>query len=131
VSHQVIIIAARLSKLKISPQSFKSQGAEVSFKLDVGAPVRFTVQQTRPGRLVGTGANARCVKETSANRNKPRCKRTVTLPGHITIKGHAGSNHFHFSGRLGGKTLALGSYKLVATPTGGRPVSAAFHITAG
>jgi hypothetical protein len=56
------------------------------------------------------------VAPTPRNRKAPRCTRTVTLRGSFTTSGHTGANTFRFTGRLAGKTLAQGSYTLIATP---------------
>jgi hypothetical protein len=80
-----------------SAQAARAFGTKVTFTLDQPAGVRFTVQQPRHGR-----------------KGKP--KRFVTLKGSFTLAGLAGTNTFHFTGRLNGKRLAPGKYRLVATP---------------
>lgn len=89
-------------------------GAKVTFTLDQAASVRFTVQQPRQGRKGKHG------------------KRFVTLKGGFTLAGLAGTNAFHFTGRLNGKRLAPGKYRLVATPKAngeiGRKATAGFTI---
>ena len=56
----------------------------------------------------------------------------VTLKGSFTRAGLAGTNTFRFTGRLNGKRLRPGRYRLVATPTAngktGRAASASFRI---
>jgi len=52
----------------------------------------------------------------------------VLVRGSFTRAGRAGTNRFHFTGRMGGRKLALGGYRLVATPTGGQAKRAAFRI---
>jgi hypothetical protein len=112
-------------------------------------PARYTalavnalVRQTSAGAQVrvrtagtggdGEGGRGRCVAQTRRNRRAGRCNRRVTLPGHFTLAGHPGANRFAFTGRIGGKRLKSGSYRLVATPTAvgrtGQPVSASFRI---
>jgi hypothetical protein len=85
----------------------------VTFTLDQAASVRFTVQQPR-------------------RRKGKHGKRFVTLKGSFTIAGLAGTNKFHFTGRLNGKRLALGKYRLVATPKAngeiGKKATAGFTI---
>jgi hypothetical protein len=101
-----------LSALTISPASFSAaprgpsalaaakhrSGAKVAYTLDQAAAVTFTIIRLQPKR-----------------RAKPR----VILPGAFTRPGAAGANSFRFSGRLAGKGLAPGSYRLLATPTTG------------
>jgi hypothetical protein len=101
----------------------------VTYTLNEAAFTRFTVTQLRPGRKAG---RTRCVAQTRRNRRADRCSRRVTLPGHFTLAGQPGANRFAFTGRIGGKRLKPGGYRLVATPTAdgrtGQPVSASFHI---
>jgi hypothetical protein len=87
-------------------------GTIVRYRLSEPASVRFTVEKPRPGRRVGR----RCVVPTRANRTRPRCIRHVTVGG-FTHTGRAGANSFRFTGRVGGRKLAPGTYRLVAVPT--------------
>jgi hypothetical protein len=56
----------------------------------------------------------------------------VTLKGSFTRTGVAGKNSFHFTGRLAGRKLKPGRYRLVATPTAagqkGKPTASGFRI---
>ncbi len=56
----------------------------------------------------------------------------MTLKGSFSRNGVAGRNSFHFTGRLNGRKLKPGRYRLVATPSvGGRkgkPTSTSFRI---
>lgn len=107
-------------------------GATVTYRLNVAAMVRFTVQQSRTGRRTGTGASARCRAETRGNRSAPRCIRMATLPGSFTRTSRVAGNRFSITGRLGGRTLKPGAYTLVATPRSGgrigRPVRSRLRI---
>ena len=104
-------------------------GTTVTYTLNVAATTRFTVTRLRPGRKT---AHGRCVASTRRNRKASRCSRRVTLPGHFTLAGQPGANRFAFTGRIGGKRLKPGGFRLVATPTAdgrrGAPVSASFRI---
>jgi hypothetical protein len=80
-----------------SAQAARAFGAKVTFTLDQPASVSFTVQQPR-------------------RRKGKHGKHFVTLRGSFTLAGTAGTNAFHFTGRLNGKRLAPGKYRLVATP---------------
>lgn len=91
-------------------------GATVTFTLKAGGTVRFSVVRIEPGRDSSSG---RCVRPTQANRGARRCTLPLTLPGGFTITGKAGSDHFRFAGRLDGDKLAVGNYRLIATPTTG------------
>jgi hypothetical protein len=105
-----------------------SVGTTVSYTLNTGASVRFTVARLLPGRRV----KGRCVKPTRRNRGAPKCKRRVRVRGSFTRTGSAGPNSFRFMGRMGGRKLKPGDYRLMGTPTAngvrGRATSARFHI---
>jgi hypothetical protein len=104
------------------------RGTRVSFNLNEAASVRFTVTRRAKGRKSGR----KCVKRTRKNRKRKRCTRTVTLKGGFTRNGAAGTNSFHFTGRLRGRKLKPGRYRLVATPsaggTKGKSISRSFRI---
>jgi len=89
-------------RLAISPRVLRrSTRARVTFRLNRAARVRFTVER----------------------RVRTRWRR---VPGRITRTGKAGANRFTFDGRIGGRRLRAGRYRLVAVPTvGTRPGAAA------
>jgi hypothetical protein len=96
-------------------------GTTFRFRLDRIAPVRFEFSQIAPGRRAGT----RCVKPTKASRAKPQCSRFLTR-GTLTVAGRAGSNALAFRGKLRGRPLAPGHYRLrVTARADGRTSSAA------
>jgi sugar lactone lactonase YvrE len=140
-------ILAAVSRLGASPAAFAAAsrgpsatatrktrpvGTRVSFTLNEAANVRFTVQRPAPGRRVRHGRRTTCDPTRRKNRRKPRCTRLVTLRGSFTRSGAAGKNKFRFTGRLNGRKLTPGSYRLVATPSAGgragRSASVAFRI---
>jgi len=88
-------------------------GTTVSYTLSEAATVRFTVEVPAAGRRV----KGKCVTPTGANRRKPRCTRYRPLRGSFTRAGSRGKNKLTFSGRLNGKALKAGNYRLVATAT--------------
>jgi hypothetical protein len=94
------------------PSSPAGPGARVAYTLDRPANVVFTVQRTRPGRR----ARGRCVAPRSANRRARPCLRTLRA-GAFRGRGTAGPNVLRFSGRLNGRRLAPGSYRLVVVAT--------------
>jgi hypothetical protein len=51
--------------------------------------------------------------------SKRGAKRQVALPGAFTRTGAAGANSFRFSGRLAGRRLTPGRYRLLATVSAG------------
>jgi CSLREA domain-containing protein len=85
-------------------------GSKVSYRLTEAATVTFTVEQATAGRRV----RGRCVPPTRANRTAPKCTRFVALRGSFTHAGKAGLNSLRFTGRVGGRKLAPGPYRLVA-----------------
>ena len=138
-----------LSRLSVSPKAFRpansgpstqpasrrsNRGTPVRYTLNEPAMVRFTIEQQLLGYKKGTGKHARCVAPTKHNQNAPRCVRTVTLHGSFTVNGKTGTNSFRFTGRLAGRTLAPGSYTLIATPTEqglvGNPIKTLMRISA-
>ena len=101
----------------------------VSFKLNLPSRVTFTIQRSTTGRRV----KAACVAPTKRNASRKRCTRLVALRGSFARTGVAGPNRVRFSGRLAGRRLAPGNYKLVITPssaagTKGKAAAVAFRI---
>ncbi|HET6998752.1 MAG TPA: hypothetical protein VFI03_09190 [Solirubrobacterales bacterium] len=121
-----------LTGLAIRPRAFlvtgKHPGATVRFALDEAATVTFKVQRQLPGRA-GKGA---CVKPKRSNRDKPKCTRPLGVPGTFSRAGAAGENSFRFNGRVQGRRLKPGKYKLRATPIAesrtGLTVAAFFRV---
>lgn len=116
-----------LSALSLSPASFRSAaggraitavpvGTTVGYGLSEPAEVKFQVERAEAGRLVGR----RCVKPTRANRAARRCRRYLRLRGSFKHAGRAGSNSFKFRGRLDGRRLAPGRYRLSAVASDAR-----------
>jgi hypothetical protein len=85
-------------------------GTTFRFRLDRAAQVRFAFSQVVSGRRV----NGRCVKATKNNRRKPRCSRSLTA-GTLRVTGKAGANTVAFSGKISGRALKPGSYRLLVT----------------
>ncbi len=108
------------------------RGTRVTFRLDRASFVSFRVTRRARGRKVRKGGKVVCAKPTRKNRRRKRCTRVVTLPGGFERNGVPGTNSFHFTGRLGGRRLRPGRYRLVATPTSsgriGTPTSSRFRI---
>jgi len=139
------VVLARLTKLGLSPKSFRAAakgasaaaakrrrrtGTTVTYTLNEAATVRFSLVRPRGGRRAGK----RCVKPTKRNRKGRACTRLVKVSGSFTRRSSLGRNRFHFTGRLKGRKLKVGAYRLVATPSAagrkGKTVSAAFRIVA-
>jgi hypothetical protein len=116
--------SADLLSLELSPRRFvaagkgpsvrpvgrsnrKAAGTIVTFRLSAEASVRFTVERrTKHGRSAA---------------------RFVPVRGGFDVAGRAGQNSFRFTGRVGGRTLRPGSYRLVGD-AGTEPRNATFRV---
>ena len=96
------------------PALIAAVGGRVVYRLSEAATVRFTVERKLAGRRKGR----RCVAPQRARRGK-RCIRWSRVSGSFTHAGAGGLNTFRFMGRLGGKPLRRGNYRLVAVATDG------------
>lgn len=83
-------------------------GTKISFNLSEPGSVKFTVERKAKGRKVGR----KCAKPKRSNRNKRKCTRWTKVKGSFTVAGTAGKNSFTFRGRVGGKSLKPGKYRL-------------------
>jgi uncharacterized delta-60 repeat protein len=105
----------------------RKTGTTVSYTDTLAATTRFTV--LKPVRGV-RDKRGRCVKPRKPLRGK-RCTRYVSVGGfkHADV---AGRNSFHFTGRVRGRKLRPGRYRLRAVPsvggTRGKAVTATFRI---
>jgi calcineurin-like phosphoesterase family protein len=90
-----------------------SGGAVLRFRLSEPASVTFTVQQAAPGRRV----RDTCLPARRRPSGSLGCTRWVALSGAITRRLPGGHNRLVLSGRLGGRRLAPGGYRVFATLT--------------
>ena len=98
-----------LGSLSLRPKKFEAgEGTTIRFRLSEAAEMRFAVYRARSGRRVG----GRCVKPKRSNANRRRCIRYVKLRGSLKDSGQAGQNSFRWNGRLRGRALAPGKYRL-------------------
>jgi hypothetical protein len=95
-------------------------GTTFSFVLDQPSTAKLAITTTATGRRVGR----RCRRNTRSLRRKPRCKRTVKVAT-LTRATHAGLNKVAFTGRIRGRALKPGRYKLALTATTAAGTSAA------
>jgi hypothetical protein len=121
--------ASVISGLTISPRAFvaaggstrgrgvSGAGAMVSYSDSEPAITKFTVVALRPGI---EDSVHRCILPAPAQRsaNGRRCTDYGLLDSFVR-HDRAGRNRFHFSGRLRGRTLAPGLYRLEAMPVFG------------
>lgn len=90
-------------------------GTRIRYDLSEDAKVKLAIEKARraKGRLVG----GKCVKRTRLNRSRRKCTRFRTLRGRITDRGESGTNRLRFTGRLRGRRLGRGLYRLVLKAT--------------
>ena len=104
------------------PRARTPVGTTISYRDAAAATTTFTVQRPTAGRKSGRS----CVKPTRANRRKARCTRWRAV-GHFTHADAAGADRLHFSGRINGRKLPVGTYRLVVTARVGRGRASAAH----
>lgn len=118
----------RLSGLSFSRHSFRAArsgasiapdtkstpktGTRISFSLSETGKVRFTVERKTAGRKL----RGRCVKPGKSPHGK-RCTRWIAVKGSFSLPSSAGKNTFIFRGRVGGKSLKPGAYRLNSRAT--------------
>jgi hypothetical protein len=113
-----------ISGLTVSPSSFfaapsgatisaakRKYGAKVSWRDTQAATTKFTVLRVSSGRRQGKS----CRRPSKSNKRGKRCTLLTALGG-FAHKDLAGTNSVHFSGRLKGKRLTAGQYRLRAVP---------------
>jgi len=131
--------APALSKLTFAHSAFVAlakggstdpkRGAALTFSLSEAASVRFSVAALLSGRRSGRS----CVAPAKGKRGAKRCTRVVAVKGSFAVAGKAGANKLRITGRLAGKRLPRGSYRLTAVATDAAkntaaPVTAKFTI---
>jgi hypothetical protein len=104
-------IAPVLTALAVAPVRFRAaKGATIFYTASEQSALVFRVER----RVAGRKSKGRCVKPRKRNRGHKKCKRFVRLKGSFTHSGTEGTNAFQFDGRLRGKRLKPGRYRLVA-----------------
>jgi hypothetical protein len=104
---------ARFSAANSGPSLIAATvGTQVIYELSEPATTRFTVQRAHRGRRKGR----RCVPTRRAPKGR-KCTRYKTVRGSFSHAGSAGLNRFRFMGRLRGRALKPGKYRLVAIAT--------------
>jgi hypothetical protein len=111
-----------LSGLKLEPTRFRaagrttlvnarrtSVGTWITYALSKPATVTFALERSAPGRRVG----ARCRAATPADRRQAGCVRWLPI-GTMAPRSAVGMNRVRFSGRLRGRALDAGRYRMRA-----------------
>jgi len=98
------------------------------YTLSAAANVTLAIERPTAGRKSGRS----CQKQTRKNRKKRKCTFYAPL-GKLTTMGRAGANTLTFSGKLSGRPLKPGAYRVtgVAVNSAGRaaPATARFTVT--
>lgn len=125
-----VVSGVRVSRSK---RDGASGGFDVSYRLSADARVTFALDRV----LGGVMRAGHCVAWTRSGRARAGCTRDVRLRGEFATGGVAGTNRFHFAGRLRGRALATGAYVLLvsARSSAGRTSAVArssrFHVARG
>jgi hypothetical protein len=101
-----------ITNLKLTPAAFRAaKGTVVTYDDSVAATTTLTVQRAAIGRRKGNA----CVKARRRPPKAKRCTRYVKVGSfkHTDIAGH---NQLRFSGRVKGRKLKPGAYRLRAVP---------------
>jgi hypothetical protein len=111
-----------ITGLRLRPRTFRTRarrydrgsrpGTKVTYRLSEAATTRFSVERSRPGRRRGRS----CVKQTRRTRRGRRCTRWVRVRGSFSRVAGPGPVSFRFGGRIGGRRLRPGHYRLAAVP---------------
>jgi hypothetical protein len=113
-------VAPALGMPRLSPSRFRAAGSGPSTSARLGTVVRYTLSKAakvtfRVERAAsGRRAGGRCVRPRRALRRAKRCTRYLVMAGSFADEGAAGSNTFTFRGRVGGRKLRPGRYRLRA-----------------
>jgi DNA-binding beta-propeller fold protein YncE len=106
----------------VTPSAFFAASSGASIARKTGATVSYTDSEaatTTFGVLLrqrGVKKGSRCVKRRPGRRRGKRCTRLVNK-GSFSHTDVAGTNSFHFTGRVSAKKLKPGRYQLNATPS--------------
>ena len=113
-------VAPAITRLGLSPTAFRAApsgpalaalaGARLSLALSEAATVTFRVVRPTAGRQVA----GHCRRPTVRNADRPRCSRWTPLRGRTVRSLPAGQTALRYRGRLAGRTLRPGRYRLVA-----------------
>lgn len=127
---------ATLSSPTLSATSFKPLAAGGSTTDDPkAAALAIGLSLSRPSSVVvrvdrataGRKKGKKCVAANKAKRAAKACTRYVAK-GSFVVDLPAGPSTIRFTGRLNGKKLPAGRYRLVLTPSGGKPTTLAVRI---
>jgi hypothetical protein len=90
-------------------------GTRIRYRLNEAASVTLRYERKTTGRRVG----GRCRAATRRNRKRAKCTRWVRVRGTARHRGRAGTNAFRLTGRMRGRALRLGVYRLLLSARDG------------
>jgi hypothetical protein len=103
-------------------------GSTVFYRINLLARVAFVVDRASTGRREGN----QCLPRSRFDVTSTGCRRYIRQAGSIDLTVLAGYNSFYLRGRLMGRSLSRGNYRLLATPNAnaqtGPPASVKFAI---
>ena len=103
-----------LKALRISPKRYGLTGsprsARLSWNVSDRATLRLTLKRSLPGRRVA----GVCRAPSKGNSTRPACGRLVTVAA-FNRPVAAGAGGLTLTGKIGGRKLPAGSYRLVVT----------------
>jgi hypothetical protein len=103
--------ATGTAKAKATASTKKAPlGTTVGYTVSAAATVAFSVERKTLGRKVGK----KCLKKAAGNADRRPCAIWKILKPGFSKTGAAGAHSFKFNGKLGGKALTPGGYKLAA-----------------
>jgi len=110
------VLAPRVTDLRLSPRAFatvtrrgRKPGADLRLRLSERASIQVQIYRRAFGRRSG----GRCLAPTRANRGARPCVRYVRVRGSVVKTLGAGARKIRITGRLSGRRLRAGAYKLV------------------
>jgi hypothetical protein len=99
----------------------------------MNAQLNLILARQRAAELRHADEQARLTREVGMRGRKRTCTRPVMLRGTTVIDGVAGADAFIFTGKIDGRALVPGSYRLLATPAtdgiAGQQQQTTFEIT--
>lgn len=131
-----------ISRFTLTPTAFRAAvsgsspkhgptGTRLSYMLSAAATTQFAIQRLVPGRLVPArgGVGRYCQAALLRVPAAARCTHSLALSPVLSQRAGVGPNTLAFDGRLGGRTLAPGSYRFVAAAidASGRHSAAVTH----
>ena len=120
----------KLTKLKLSPAALRrGKRTTISWTDSAAATVTLTVARKASGVRRGRSCVA---PPRKATKKAKRCTRWIAVKGSLSHRDAPGANRLSWNGRLRGRALAAGGYRLTATPklgtVAGAPATKAFTI---